>query len=238
MFFVALTFGFVLLFSTYTSFLTDGYPQNVITLAFFTTDLISTIAAFPFFVGYVYLCSNVANGNKTELSEIFKYYSSKFEIMQAYKFLIKLIPQILLKIILPLALIAFSDTYIPQICNILAINGLYTFSTFIYYFSFPLNIALLILAFRLSGNIIVKLICFCSNTQSIKYSKTGFFILRLSLIPLYVFSFLTFGSLFIAYTIPFTVVLYSIFLFNNITTTEKTLEFKAENANNFNSDII
>lgn len=222
MFFVALSFGFILIFSTYTYFLTDGYPPNVTMLAYFTTDLISIIVAFPFFIGYVRLCSNIAKGTKTELSEIFKYYSSKIQIMQAYKFLIKIIPQIVLKIILPLALIAFSDTYIPKICNILAINGLYTFSTSLYYFLFPLEVAIIVLTFRLSGGPIIKLLCFCTNTKSIKYSKTSFFILRLSLIPLYVMSFLTFGSLFIAYTIPFTLVLYSVFLFNNIELPTKT----------------
>lgn len=225
MFFVAISFGFVLLFSTYTSFLTDGYPPNVITLAYLTTDLISIIVAFPFFIGYVRLCTNIAIGAKTELSEIFKYYSSKFQIMQAYKFLIKIIPQIVLKIILPLALIAFSDICIPKICNILAINGLYIFSTSLYYFLFPLEVALLFIAFRLSGGPIIKLLAFCANTKSIKYSKTSFFILRLSLIPLYFLSFLTFGSLFIAYTIPFTLVLYSVFLFHNI---------EPANANSFN----
>lgn len=214
LFFIAISFGFFMLGNVYGGIFYSIASENTAYLVTLTCDIICTVVCVPLLFGYVALCIRLVRGEEVTLSEMFSPYSSLSKLAGVYAFFIKTIPALVLKLILPLLALTFLyselDYFIEQYFSaelVIVADGIR-----ILYF-IP-AILIIIACMLLFGKNIYSFLCFCSeNTnQSKKISRSFAFLkLRLSLIPLYALSFLTFGILFIVYTIPITAIIYSLF---------------------------
>lgn len=213
LFFTAVFFGFVFLSTSFCEILCAGSSDEVLLMVSLTMDILNLIICFPLICGYVSICTGICDGRGCELSELFRYYSRGRSITDCYAFLLRKIPEAVLEIIIPFVLLyciteygvkytagEFPDIYIALSAYIPAIV-------------FILQVITVITVFYLSGGLLLSLIDFCYGIKQ-KHKASDirrFFIMRLSFLPLCVFSVLSFGVLFIAYTLPYTIVTYSLF---------------------------
>ena len=207
LFFAAVSFGFTMLSKTFCELICLGISDEIYTMVSLTFDIIILAVTFPFMLGYISLCTDIAVGKQTELSQLFALYSGKETLLRCYSFLLVKIPEVLLKIALPFTAVflvrGFFEAYIVTDGYDLYIDAMF----------FILLIVVAFAVFYMSGGILISVFDFCRGTKK-KYSKKekqAFFATRLSLIPLYVLSVLTFGVLFIAYTFPFTLTVYALY---------------------------
>lgn len=206
LFFTAISFGFTMLSNTFCELLCIGASDDVYTMVGFTFDIAVFLIGFPFMMGYISLCGNITCGKKTELSHLLTFYSAAGRLRKCYAFLLVKIPEALVKLILPYVALYFLQGIVKAY---IVTDG---YDTYIGAVFFLLYIAVTIGVFYLFGGFITSAISFCQGTKR-KYTKSEkrfFFTLRLSFIPLYILSILTFGVLFMAYTLPFTLVAYSL----------------------------
>ncbi len=212
--FVALSIGFTILGGVYGSIFTSIASEKTVLLVTLTFELIGIVFSFPLLFGYIFFCSNMAHKKDVKLSDIFEYYSGKEKLISASACFLKLLKAIIFKVILPPVFFVFLSSKLESFF----ISSVGYFPDYILYSFTGLFILPFILLFALCyysfGNDIARVLLLNytgMNTISIVYEKKKFLALRLSLIPLYLISFLTFGMLFIVFTIPYTLILYSLF---------------------------
>lgn len=213
LFFIAVSFGFSVLSSTYCGLLTEGMSADSARKISLTFDIVAFLLSFPFMLGYISLCIKLTRQEKVSFSELLRFYSKGHEIASCFTFLLKKIPEIFLKIILPFVLLFIAYEFLPGVLKILETYGFGLFADIISKTFFLWEIVALAIVMFLSGSILLSAISFCSG-EKVKFSiseKWNFFTLRLSFVPLYILSVLTFGVLFTAYTLPYTLVTYSVF---------------------------
>ncbi len=234
MFLIGLGFGFFMLGAVYGGLFYGLASEETAILVTLTSEIICFLLCVPLIFGYFSFCIKLIRGKDAQLSELFEYYSSVGLCMSAYSYFLRLLPALLFKYILPLVLIvsAFESLemvapyFLPELLETSAatriLQGLF----------FIPAITVVILCFYLSGNDIVRFLHFCSGHSNIGiiYRKGKFFALRLSIFPLYALSILSFGVLFIAYSFPITVIIYSLFLGLDNEDTQKTAVFTAASA--------
>ncbi len=206
LFFTAVSFGFTMLSKTFCELLCTGVSDDIYATLSLTVDIAAFIVSFPFMLGFVSLCTNITYGKKTELSHLFSFYSVAGRLRNCYAFLLMKIPEALLKLVFPYIALFFArgivENYIVSDEYDIYIGALF----------FLLLIAVTIGVFYLSCGLLIAVIDFCLGTKR-KYKKSekrSLFTARLSLIPLYILSVLTFGVLFTAYTLPFTLIVYTL----------------------------
>lgn len=223
LFFIALSFGFKVLSENYCSLLTQGVSKSISDTVFLTLDIVSFLLYYPFVLGYTSLCVKLSGKKDTALSELFRFYSSPRELLSCFAFLLKNIPQIFLRLVLPFIALSAAYTFLPMLLELISDMGFVSAAYIISSSFFLFELAIIALVMLLSGSLILSVIRFCDGTRY-KYTlaeKRSFFVLRLSLIPIYLLSVLSFGILFIAYTIPYTFILYSLFSVKDTVSNDK-----------------
>lgn len=231
MFTIGISFGFFMLGSVYGGLFYGLASEETAILVTLTSEIICFLLCVPLFFGYIAFCMKLTRGKDTELSELFEYYSSASLCASVYARFLQLFPALLLKLIIPLLAVYYAygklDMVAPYFFSELL--ELSAATRLLQGMFFVPAIIITLLCFYLIGSDIVKLLCFCRGSDGIGiiYSKSEFFLLRLSLLPLYALSALSFGVLFLAYTIPITVIVYSLFLGLCGESTEKTSVFNA-----------
>lgn len=179
-----------------------------------TCDIIGLVITFPVMIGYISLCTKVSVGMKCELSHLFEFFSSGERLSECYTFLLKKIPEVFLKLCVPF-IIAYAITgYGTALIREKLPDAAKIISPYIPLLHFSVMIIAAFLAVYLAGGIILSVLGFCTEANY-KYTaaeKRYFLALRLSFLPLFVLSVLTFGVLILAYTLPFTLVVYSLFV--------------------------
>ncbi len=188
--------------------------EETATLVLLTSELVCLLLCVPLFFGYASLCIKLVRGENAAISELFAYYTSARTLTAVYTHFLKLLPMLILKLVVPYLLIT------------LIFNGLESFAPYFMPQHFDASTAtkilqgvffipaalIIVLCLYLFGSNIVKFLCFCAgeSTVGIIYRKGEFFALRLSMLPLYALSLLSFGVLFIAYTFPITMIVYTL----------------------------
>ena len=216
LFFAAISFGTVLISKSFCELLclAVSASDNVYYMVNTTADLLCIIIFFPFFCGYLSVFSDICCGRHCELPVLFRFYSSRKNFAKCFEFMLKLTPQVLIRIILPAVLLFAISMYVPQITQDILKADSAAAQNLIAALMFVLQVILIICIFYLSGSPLLSIIGFCLGISK-RYSTADrhrFFTLRMSLLPLYIFSVLTFGLLFLCYTFPMTAVLYSRFV--------------------------
>lgn len=213
LFFIAVSFGFSVLSSTYCGILTEGMGTDSVKKITLTFDIVAFLISFPFMLGYISLCTKLTRQEKVAFPELLRFYSKGHETTSCFTFLLKKIPEMFLKIILPFILVATAYEFLPSILKKLSDSGAGLFADIISKTFFIFEIIVIVIVMFLSGSILLSAISFCSGEKVIfsMSEKWKFFTLRLSFIPLYLLSVLTFGVLFPAYTLPYTLIAYSVF---------------------------
>lgn len=212
--FIALSVGFTILGNVYGSIFLNIAAEQTAILVMLTFELVGIIISFPLLFGYVSFCANISRKENASLSDVFDYYSRKEKLLSAAVCFLKLLRAIIFKIILPTISFVFLstklETFLVGSVGYLPDYVLYSFKGL---FILPF-ILLFILCYYSFGNDIAKILLLNFtevNGICVIYDKKRFLALRLSMLPLYLISFLSFGILFIVFTIPYTVVLYSLF---------------------------
>ncbi len=209
LFFAAVSFGFTVLSKTFCELLCEETTDEIFTMVSLTFDIFGLLLCFPFALGYLSLCAKLSDGRKTELSEMFTFYSKGGKLTSCYAFLLLKIPEILLKLILPfIALSTLQGVITAYFAQSITDYSLYISAMF-----FVLQVIVIFAVFYMEGGILLYVFDFCRGTKH-KHTfseKRTFFIVRLSLIPLYILSVLTFGVLLLAYTLPYTLIIYALY---------------------------
>ena len=213
LFFIALLLGFSLLSKSYCGLLCEGLSARIQSTVFLTLDIVSFFVLYPFILGYISLCAKISDGASAPLSELFVYYSSAASLFSCFGFLLKKIPEIFLRTVLPFVLLFAAYDFCPMLFEYMDGMGYGLLADALYNCFFIFDIAFIAAAFILSGSLILSTVDFCAGrTQKYTFAeKRSFLLLRLSLIPIYALSVLSFGILFAAYALPMTVILYSLF---------------------------
>lgn len=213
---MALCAGFAILSKSYCAILCDGLSESSAFRVSLTFDIAAFLFLFPFVTGYISLCAKNACGYGADLSELLSFYSAK-KIIPCYAFLLKLIPHFILRAVFPFIALGMAYTYLPVGLEYLGKNGFNNLADIISANFFIFEIAAAVIAFLLSGALILRTICFVLNKEYV-YSfreKSRFNSLRISFIPLCLLSVFTFGILFPAYTLPVMTISYSRFAAGN-----------------------
>lgn len=244
--FIALNIGFTILGGVYGSIILNITSEKTVSLATVTFEFIGIILSFPLLFGYIYFCSRTAHKEDARPSDVFEYYSDRKKFFCASACFLKLLRAVIFKILLPVISFVFLYSELDTFCS----SGIVYLPDYLLYSIKGLFLLPFLLLFALCyysfGNDIARVMMLNSendDTVGIIFDKKKFFTLRLSLIPLYLVSFLTFGIMFITFTIPYTVILYSLFFRkcnseeNSITLAE--FDNNTENADNaFEKTII
>lgn len=235
MFTIGISFGFFMLGSVYGGLFYGLASKETASLVTLTAEIICFLLCVPLFFGYVAFCIRLVSGKDANLTELFEYYCTARLCGMAYSYFLRLLPAFVLKVAIPIMLIGFAfegvdmiaPYFLPELLEVSAATRILQGVFFV-----PALI-IAVLCFFLLGNDIIRLLCFCANKGDTRVlpGKTGFFTLRLSLIPLYALSVLSFGVLFLAYTFPVTLIVYSLFLGLDSEDTQKTAVFTAAPGN-------
>jgi len=213
LFLLAFSIGFVVLSKTYCDVITSGIDSTIYNTISITLDIFSILILYPLFLGYISLCAKIAFGKAAELSELLRFYSSKKELLSCLTFLFRMVPHFILRVLLPLTA-SFSLSYIiPYISKLFADAGISIAGELLYNFVFIFELAFIALAYYLAGGLILRTVDFCTGTHHkyTSYEKSSFTVLRIAVLPMYLLSVITFGILFVMYTIPYTFIGYSLF---------------------------
>lgn len=199
---------------SYGSLFYDLVHEKTAFLVTLTSEMLCALLCAPLLFGYCSLCIRLVRGENCPLSEMFSPYSSLRNLKSVYGFLLKILPALLLKLVLPLAALTFVYSFLGRAAEsyssseigmlLLALSKIYFVPAAMVLFG----------CICLLGKNIRSLFVFCSGTDAdAEISKRSFSFLRLriSLYPLHLLSFLTFGILFIVFTIPYTVISYSLY---------------------------
>lgn len=229
LFLVAGTFGTVMLSKSYCDIIGSGMRPEVYNTLSLTFDIVSILFLYPFIMGYISLFSGKVRGRQCSISELFRFYSSKKELRSCYAFLLVKIPEIILKVVLPFFLLYILYIRFPDILEVASLHGFETAATIISKCFFLFEIITILTVLFLSGGLMLSSIAFCNGDKA-KYTfreKCSFFGLRMSLLPTYLLAVLSFGIIFIAYALPFTFIVYSVFYVSGKASenTLKTAEF-------------
>ncbi len=201
--------------SVYGSLFYDLVSENTAFLVTLSCEILCTIVCVPLLFGYAGVCIRLIRGEDCPISELFAPYASLSNLLGVYAFLVKTIPALLFKIILPVLGLSYLYYELDYFTDKFAGTELEIHVAGIKSIYFIPAILFLLICMLWFGKNISDFLVFCNGNASFAGIKSRYFAflrLRLSLIPLYALSFLTFGILFIAYTVPLTVIIYSLFL--------------------------
>ena len=202
LFFIALSFGFVLLSNTYLELLTVSASDDVFFTALLTLDIATFLLIYPFFMGYISLFAKAASGMNAELSDMLCFFRAR-RLFKCYGFLLSKIPGIILGVALPMLLLQFAE--------------IYTAAGTVYGYLNPyLAIAYLLMCLwfvYLGVKFMLSAMDFSVGERH-KYrirEKAAMLKAQLGLIPAYILAVLSFGILFFTYALPITVMLYAVY---------------------------
>lgn len=213
LFFITLNVGFTYLSSCFASLLYGHTTNSAVSLVGLTFMLISFIFCIPLYFGYISVIVSACRGKSILLSDLFEYYSSRAKAGEAYGCALRAFPLYFAGILLPiLSGTAAMDFFAGSSANAASVFKLIKLS-FGTTALVVLTVALVFLGLLMTSVAIQKIINTVSECENQKMTVIWkLLLLRLSFIPLLVISVLSFGLLFIAYTIPQIVTAYCLCL--------------------------
>ncbi len=213
LFFTALSFGFTLMSKTLCELICLSLSEEAYVTVSLTFDIIGFLICFPFFAGYIAFCRKKTNGEKAELSELLGFYSGQ-KLGECIVFLLRKIPEAFLKLVLPFVLLFAIIGYTPGYFAEEFPEAFSAFEAYLPVLYFVLEILAVLLVLYFTAGMILSLFAFTdgSGYRFTFSDRKSFFGLLLSMLPLYLLSVFTFGVLFIAYTVPYTVAVCSVFV--------------------------
>ncbi len=215
-FYIALLVGFIYIGNSFGSLLYGISSDDTVTLVSITFMIIAVIVTVPLNYGYVSIIIKVCAGDKASVSELFTFYSDRASVISAYASFLRLIPGILVFGIAPAVLLPsgfvlidlFMDYAYPLYGGVL-IEAVTKLSHML------LTAFIIFICLYFSGKVIASFLVDCipgSSLRVARIDKWGFMKLRLTMLPLIALSVLSFGILFVVYTIPFMLICYVLFL--------------------------
>lgn len=216
LFHIALLIGFVYIGNCFGALLYGISSDATATLVSITFMIIAAIITVPLNYGYASIIIKICAGDKASLSELFSFYSNKASIISAYASFLRLIPGLVLWIGIPTLLLPSGFMLIDKFIDYAyPLYGGFLIEAVTKLSHMVLTAFVIILCFYFSGKTIASFLVDCipnSDLRVARIDKWGLMKLRFTMLPLIVLSVLSFGILFVVYTIPFILICYVLFL--------------------------
>lgn len=216
LFYIAMQVGFIYIGNCFGSLLYGISSDDTAALVSITFMIIAIIVTVPLNYGYVSVIIKVCAGDEVSVSELFAFYSDRASVLSAYASFLRLIPGILAFGIAPAILLPSGFILIDKFMDYAyPLYGGFLIEAATKLSHTVLTALVLLLCFYFSGKVLASFLVDCipdSNLRVIRIDKWGFMKLRLTMLPLIALSVLSFGILFIVYTIPFILICYVLFL--------------------------